>query len=271
VLNTVATGPGSHDGRDAVLTPSDWYCVEPFNTMLPGVDAWFPCDDASRFILDSVAVPGAIAFGAGDNNAATPGPQDVRDPANLAANAGFSLYLAGTVTFFELAGGQVPSAGTVWSLRDYVGLVAGGNGTGGAGDVGPYVFVPATRPFTAIGAGIQLRLAAVNRLRASREQDLRKVHTVPDPYYVTNGYEQTTEAKVLKFVNLPQQAIIRIYTSSGILVNVLEHNSPDWGGETTWNLQSRNGQVVASGVYFYHIEASDARRVGRFTVVNWAQ
>jgi hypothetical protein len=271
VLNTTATGPGSHDGRGAVLTPSDWYCVEPFNTVLPGVDAWFPCDDASRFILDSVAVPGAIAFGAGDNNTAVPGVQDVRNPSNLAANPGFSLYLAGTVTFFELAGGQVPQSGTVWTLRDYTGLIAGGNGIGGSGDLGPYSFVPQTRPFTAIGAGVLLRFAVVNQLRASRVSDLRRVHTVPDPYYVTSAYEVTTEVKVIKFVNLPQRAIIRIYSASGVLVNVLEHDSPSWGSEESWNVQNRNGMVVASGVYFYHIEAGDARRVGRFTVVNWAQ
>jgi hypothetical protein len=29
--------------------------------------------------------------------------------------------------------------------------------------------------------------------------------------------------------------------------------------------------VVASGVYFFHVEAGGARRVGRFTVVNFAQ
>jgi hypothetical protein len=28
---------------------------------------------------------------------------------------------------------------------------------------------------------------------------------------------------------------------------------------------------VASGVYFYHIEAGSARKVGRMTVVNFAQ
>jgi hypothetical protein len=38
-----------------------------------------------------------------------------------------------------------------------------------------------------------------------------------------------------------------------------------------WDLRNRNNQVVASGVYFYHVESGDARRVGRFTVVNFAQ
>ena len=36
-------------------------------------------------------------------------------------------------------------------------------------------------------------------------------------------------------------------------------------------MRNRNNQVVASGVYFYHVEAGDARRVGRFTVVNFAK
>jgi hypothetical protein len=107
--------------------------------------------------------------------------------------------------------------------------------------------------------------------RALAQADLDAVHTVPDPYYVTNGYEATTEAKILQFVNLPTQAIIRIYTSSGILVTLLEHNSTDYSGTEAWNLRNRNNQVVASGVYFYMIEAGDARRVGRFTVVNFAQ
>jgi hypothetical protein len=54
-------------------------------------------------------------------------------------------------------------------------------------------------------------------------------------------------------------------------VTLLEHNSTDYSGTEAWNLRNRNNQVVASGVYFYMIEAGDARRVGRFTVVNFAQ
>jgi hypothetical protein len=80
---------------------------------------------------------------------------------------------------------------------------------------------------------------------------------------------------VIKFVNLPRKAIIRIYSTSGILVALLEHNSSTFGGEETWNVRNRNNQVVASGVYFYHVESNDgsgtARRVGRMTIVNFAQ
>jgi hypothetical protein len=72
-------------------------------------------------------------------------------------------------------------------------------------------------------------------------------------------------------VNLPDQAIVRIYSASGILVDVLEHDSSTLSGEASWNVRNRNNQVVASGVSFYHIESGEARKVGRFTVVNFAQ
>ncbi|TMD57613.1 MAG: hypothetical protein E6I87_14585 [Chloroflexi bacterium] len=98
-----------------------------------------------------------------------------------------------------------------------------------------------------------------------------KIHTVPDPYYVTNALEFTANTKVLKFVNLPSQCIVRIYSTSGILVQLLTHNDPTGGSEVTWNLRNRNNQFVASGVYFYHVEAPDGRtKIGRFTVINFA-
>ena len=101
---------------------------------------------------------------------------------------------------------------------------------------------------------------------------LAKVHTVPDPYYVTNAFEQTTTNKVLRFVNLPSECIIRIYSLSGILVQVLPFHDATGGAETQWNLRNRNNQVVASGVYFYHVETPDGKsKIGRFTLVNFAQ
>lgn len=65
------------------------------------------------------------------------------------------------------------------------------------------------------------------------------------------------------------QANIRIYSVSGILVDVLDHEDIAGGGESVWDVRNRNGQFVASGVYFYHVEAADgSEKVGRFTVVN---
>jgi hypothetical protein len=73
-------------------------------------------------------------------------------------------------------------------------------------------------------------------------------------------------------VNLPTQAIIRIYSLSGILVAIVEHNDPTGGGTAFWDVRNRNNQTVASAVYFYHIETPTGQeKIGRFTVVNFAQ
>jgi hypothetical protein len=172
----------------------------------------------------------------------------------------------------------VPAAGTVWALRQYVGAIIGGQGAGG--DFGPYEYSnpEGVLPLTAVGAELRSSFAVTNVVATPTDDNLRSVHTVPDPYYVRSAYEASTEQKVLKFVGLPQRAIIRIYSVSGVLVRMLEHDATRYnptsrsqGSEFDWDLRNRNNQVVASGVYFYHVEAGDARRVGRFTVVNFAQ
>ena len=64
----------------------------------------------------------------------------------------------------------------------------------------------------------------------------------------------------------------RIYSLSGVLVAALEHNDPSGGGTLEWDLRSRNDQFLASGVYFYHVEAPNGdTKVGKFTVVQYAQ
>jgi len=105
---------------------------------------------------------------------------------------------------------------------------------------------------------------AVTEIPAATEELKGKVvDEIMKGYYLND--------KIIRFVNLPTQAIIRIYSSSGVLVSILEHNSTTLGGDETWDVRNRNNQVVASGVYFYHIESGGARRIGRFTVVNFAQ
>jgi hypothetical protein len=256
------TGPGSGDARPDVLTLDDFGCVFPLNEPTArAIDDFFGCGaGGGHYTLSNTAVPGAIAiYGAGDGTTAVQNP-----------NPGFAMYLSGHIYMFELApGASVPAAGTVWTNRSYIGAVFGGNGS--AGSEGPYTFVSKPRTFNAVGAEATLDFTATNALAVATKNDLSHVHTVPDPYYVTNQFEQTTDTKVIKFVNLPNDCIIRIYSSSGVLVSLLEHHTSMFGGAEDWNVRNRNNQVVASGVYFYHVEAGDARRVGRFTVVNFAE
>ena len=269
-----SSGAGSADARPTVVSINDLSCVEPWLTGAAGTGArglWpaAPACGAPYVFSDSAALNPVAIFSGDLAQAGTIAPRP---------NPGFLMYLAGRVFMFELTGATLPTQ-TVWTMRSYTGFVSGGNGA--AGNLGPYAYSPAIRPLTAIGAELRIDYAVTNQFRASTKEDLSLVHTVPDPYYVTNSFESTTTDKIIRFVNLPAKAIIRIYSSSGVLVQVLEHNSTEpgattdavsvGGGQETWNVRNRNNQVVASGVYFYHIESGDARRVGRFTVVNFAQ
>jgi hypothetical protein len=264
-LNTDATaGAGAFDARPTVLTLTDFGCVPPLNTFgtvgvpVTGVVA---CSAAAPFQLSQTAVPGSIAHFSG-----TPADAQTHAPA---AGLGFAMYMPGNVFMFELPpGGTVPAQGTVWSLRTYIGGIIGGNGD--AGSEGPYQFTPMPRTMSAVGASFTVDYSVTNQFLASADSTLTRTHPVPDPYYVTSAFEQSTENKVVKFVNVPTDAIIRIYSLSGVLVRVLEHHATG-SSEELWDVRNRNGQVVSSGVYFYHIEAGGARRVGRMTIVNFAQ
>jgi hypothetical protein len=281
ILNASAVTLTQPDGN-ALLSIRDFACVEPIPSVADGNNTFTCPNGTTRYALSATAVPAAVSHLVGGGSAAP--VVTANDP----GNTGFILYISGELYTVALQGGALPTAGTAWTLRRYVGAITGG--VGSAGDFGPYAFTNPEhiRPLTAPGASLLANYEASNTLAAATSRDLRAVHTVPDPYYVTSGYEQTTDTKIIKFVNLPSKAIIRIYSSSGVLVNLLENpgascqnvsntGSPinPIGGECTWNVRNRNNQVVASGVYFYHIEANvaggTARRVGRMTIVNFAQ
>jgi hypothetical protein len=259
ILNTSA-GAAGQDTRATVLTVSDIGCVAPFVTgEIPEPSVRIPC--ATPVQLSQTAQLGAVAFFKRALADAVTAPP--------AADPGFLFYIAGDIFLMSMP--ALPASGTVWSLRSYIGTITGAPGS--------FTFnQPEVRPFTAVGATSALQFGVTSVVASPDNSDLRNVHTVPDPYYVQSAYEASTEQKVLKFVGLPDRAIIRIYSASGVLVRLLEHDGADYastsrsqGSEMDWDLRNRNNQVVASGVYFYHVEAGSARRVGRFTVVNFAQ
>jgi hypothetical protein len=207
-------------------------------------------------------------------NVSTAGDPQLTPPVT---GKGFGLYINGERYIFQLTGGNPPAAGTKWTLRTYSGTVTAANNPATTTPSG-YKFSARTRSPIIPGLQVTFNVAAATALTAVEPADvLAKVHTVPDPYYVSNALEITANSKVLKFVNLPAQCLIRIYSLSGVLVNVVVHDAlnsatdKSLGGEATWNLRNRNNQFVASGVYFYHIETPQGHtKVGRFTVVNFA-
>lgn len=75
----------------------------------------------------------------------------------------------------------------------------------------------------------------------------------------------------VNFANLPAaHNTIEIYTLSGDLVQTLAHDGTAGYGETSWNLISRNGQEIVSGIYLFVVQSDDDRFddfIGKFVVV----
>ena len=124
------------------------------------------------------------------------------------------------------------------------------------------------------------------------------VRVVPNPYVdhadwdlapASSGYLSPTGTKI-EFQGLPRgKFTIRIFTLSGDLVKQIQSDDPearrvvqpeesaadkshivlnDNDGAASWNLVTRNGQDVTSGVYVYTVEAPSQSTIsGKFIVV----
>jgi hypothetical protein len=74
-----------------------------------------------------------------------------------------------------------------------------------------------------------------------------------------------------EFRNLPRcRSTLRIYTVAGDLVEVIYHDGSEGDGTAAWDLLSRNGQDVTSGVYLFSVEPEDGgfpNTIGKFVVI----
>lgn len=274
ILNASAVpAAGSPDLRTE-LSVSDMSCVNPLRAITS-----LGCT-APAASLSETAVPGPVVYGSTITGApSTSGATTIERTAPVAPGPGFVFYIKGHAWLMELEG-SLPAAGTVWTFRDYVGVIRGGTGRAGNSNGLAYVFNrgtdatntdPQRAPFTAIGSSVKFAFDLDNAVVASTAESMNRIHTVPDPYYVTSAFEATTSVKQIKFVNLPTKATVRVYSTSGVLVRVLEHDAPSFSGELVWDVRNRNNQFVASGVYFYHVTAENGETfVGRMTIINYA-
>jgi hypothetical protein len=102
------------------------------------------------------------------------------------------------------------------------------------------------------------------------------VKVVPNPYIIYNEWQTTTDVRRMRFINLPAECTIRIYNLNGELVRMIRHAATseesdvvgDLGGDEWWDLLSDNRQLVASGVYIFHVQSQVGEQVGKFVVVH---
>ncbi len=116
----------------------------------------------------------------------------------------------------------------------------------------------------------------VSEAQEAAGYDENQVYVVPnpatnetmDPWRLYPNQNDPTGVKV-EFRNLPScRSTIRIFTIAGDLVESLNNDGSD--GTLAWDLVSRNGQDITSGIYLFSVEPEDDRfpsHVGKFIII----
>ena len=113
---------------------------------------------------------------------------------------------------------------------------------------------------------------------AAYESSNRPIYVVPNPAtresmeaWALDPTNTDPSGLKVEFRNLPQSAgNIRIYTLAGDLVQQIRFDGRSGVGTVPWDLVTRNGQDITSGVYLYAIHMDDknfSRVIGKFTVI----
>ncbi|HEB85245.1 MAG TPA: T9SS C-terminal target domain-containing protein [Bacteroidetes bacterium] len=132
----------------------------------------------------------------------------------------------------------------------------------GNGVVGPLENTPATLP-DEINNTVEVIPHAPGALSS-----LDNVRVVPNPYIVADAFEQGL-LRELQFTGLPNRCTITIYNSAGEKVRTIEHDAAGSKAPSIafWNLLNDDRQLVAPGVYFYHVKSRIGTKEGKFVVI----
>ncbi len=96
--------------------------------------------------------------------------------------------------------------------------------------------------------------------------ELSEVRVVPNPYIVGAAWEELQNVHQIRFMFLPPECTIDVYTISGD--KVWSKNHTDFTGDETWNLNNEANQALAFGVYVYVIKTPDGQKhIGKFSII----
>jgi len=99
---------------------------------------------------------------------------------------------------------------------------------------------------------------SMNNLATQRNREdvlssvLDMINVVPNPYLAYSQYERSRLDTRIKITNLPDQCLVRIYSSNGKLIRSFKKDSPITSID--WDLTNSQRVPVASGVYLIHVE-----------------
>jgi hypothetical protein len=107
--------------------------------------------------------------------------------------------------------------------------------------------------------------AATKSADVAKER-LDDINLFPNPYFGHNSAEGDYYSQFVTFNNLPEECTIRIFSLSGQLVNVIEHNNGT--PFERWYLQNDQEIPVASGIFIIHVQTDFGDKILKFAVIN---
>lgn len=110
------------------------------------------------------------------------------------------------------------------------------------------------------------------------------IRVVPNPFMGSSRYANPNPVDTnpwvsrLRFINLPPDSKISIFTLAGDLVKIINSGdvvyqsrdvkiSGDFTGVAEWDLTTKNNQEVVSGLYIYVVESSVGTHTGKFVIM----
>jgi hypothetical protein len=107
----------------------------------------------------------------------------------------------------------------------------------------------------------------------SEARSAAQAWVVPNPFRANAAWDRPAVpgdalTRHIDFMGLPRaHATIKIWTIAGDFVAQIDHDGTGGDGQAAWNLVSRNGQDIESGVYLFTIDSPEGHQIGRFVVI----
>jgi hypothetical protein len=119
---------------------------------------------------------------------------------------------------------------------------------------------------------------------APATNSVNNIRVVPNPFLGSSRFNNPNPVDTnpwvnrLRFINLPPDARISIFTLAGDLVKTISSGNivyqsrdvavtGDFTGVAEWDLTTKNNQEVVSGLYIYVVESSAGTHTGKFVIM----
>jgi hypothetical protein len=100
---------------------------------------------------------------------------------------------------------------------------------------------------------------------ATAQSRLDEINVFPNPYFGYNNITAVGERQHVKFINLPSECTIRVFSLSGQLIRTILHDNGT--PFDRWDLLNENGHFASSGMYIIHIETEYGNRILKLGIV----